>query len=276
MLKNWLQGRPVGHPLHPLLIHFPLGLFLLSLVFDIASWVVASGNPFVHAAFYTLLAGVLTALLAATAGLADWLDIRRDSFSFLIATAHMLLNLWAVTLYAFGAWVRWWTLGAPATPKLPLAISLVALAVLGVSGWMGGHLIYSDGVAVGRHRRATPLPRRTQSVHTERAADALVPLFPEQDLPDGHTRRVELNGQIIAVVRSGGQFYAFQEFCTHRYGPLSEGALHDGQVICPWHQSRFDMATGKLLDGPATVGLRTFPIVVHNGTVHLRATDFPP
>jgi Rieske Fe-S protein len=66
-----------------------------------------------------------------------------------------------------------------------------------------------------------------------------------------------------------GQLFAFQEFCTHRFGPLSEGSFHDGEVQCPWHGSCFDVRTGKVTRGPATVNLKTYRVMVTEGTIHI-------
>jgi nitrite reductase/ring-hydroxylating ferredoxin subunit len=64
--------------------------------------------------------------------------------------------------------------------------------------------------------------------------------------------------------------YAFQEFCTHRYGPLSEGKLQDRQVICPWHRSCFDIRTGRVLEGPAKVDLKTYSATIRGGKIFIK------
>ena len=74
---------------------------------------------------------------------------------------------------------------------------------------------------------------------------------------------------IITIARLDGEFHAFQEFCTHRYGPLSEGILRDGQVQCPWHGSCFDVRTGEVTRGPAKENLKTYEVVVGGGMIQL-------
>jgi nitrite reductase/ring-hydroxylating ferredoxin subunit len=66
-------------------------------------------------------------------------------------------------------------------------------------------------------------------------------------------------------VKVEGRFYAFQEFCTHRFGPMSEGKLANGHVQCPWHRSCFDVRTGKVVHGPAKIDLKTYPVRIENG-----------
>ncbi|MEX2560280.1 MAG: DUF2231 domain-containing protein [Pirellulales bacterium] len=270
-IKQWLQGKPLGHPLHPLLIHFPIGLFVLSLVLDFISLAASQGNHYVRGAFYALVAGIVTALAAAAAGLADWWDIRRDHPARAIATHHMILNLWAVSLYIVGLVLRWGALDAARTPSLPLLLSLAAAAVLSVSGYLGGKLIYEDGIAVGRHRRGGSTPKET----IERVAEPgdWVPVAQAADVADGGTLRVAINGQLMAVAKLAGSCYAFQEFCTHRFGPLSEGAFEGDQVVCPWHRSCFDVRTGEVKQGPAKVPLKTFETQLRDGQIWIKAAE---
>src|SRR5687767_4275176 len=157
MMKRFLQGRPLGHPLHPILVHLPIGLFVLSLIFDVMA--LAKIDGYIKPAFYTMALGVLTALVAAVPGLADYSDIRRDAPARKIATRHMLLNIAAVALYVVNTALRYRTrddLGI-----IPFALSLIGIGILSYSGYLGGMLVYGEGVGVGRHRRRGKMPRET-------------------------------------------------------------------------------------------------------------------
>src|SRR5919109_3232082 len=101
-----LEGKPLRHPIHPALVHLPIGLFALGVLFDLASWVAEPANWMVRGAYYTLVFGILTALLAAVFGLADWADIRADHPAKKTATTHMVLNLVAVGLFALSVSLR--------------------------------------------------------------------------------------------------------------------------------------------------------------------------
>lgn len=154
MLKHLLQGHWLKHPLHPLLVHIPVGLWILSLVFDIASFNARDGNIFVQASYYTMLVGVIGALLAALAGFADFLDIPAGTRAKAIGWTHMLLNLIIVLLYITNLWVRYGQLGLEAVADLPFALSVIAIIMLAVSGYLGGVLIYQHGVGVySKHER---------------------------------------------------------------------------------------------------------------------------
>lgn len=270
MIKALLQGKPLGHPLHPLLVHFPIGLFALSLLLDGWSYVVAS-HATVRAAFYTMLFGEVAALLAAVPGLVDWLDIRRDHPARRVGLWHMALNVVAVVLYAANLVLRWDPPpGLTQTPIVPLVLSLLAVAILSYSGYLGGVMVYDDGIGVGRHRRRSRTPAATTRLPPPDTADGYVAVPGAAELKDGETLRVAVGETVLVVAKIDGGHYAFQEFCTHRFGPLSEGAFDGPKVMCPWHNSCFDVRTGKVLAGPAKVDLKVFDVSVADGQVRVR------
>jgi uncharacterized membrane protein/nitrite reductase/ring-hydroxylating ferredoxin subunit len=274
MIKHLLQGRPLGHPLHPILNHFPIALFVISLLFDAATLFGYGGNALVLAAFYTMILGVVMGVLAAITGLADYLDIRADHPGKRNATLHMGLNLAMLVLYAVNLNLRNGELGAGRTPILPLLLSLAGVGIIGVSGYLGGQLVYDDGVGVGRHLRRAGAPPHTIKVLSSRAdPGGFVAVADEGRLGDGETLRVQVDRTVMAVVKLEGKTYAFQEFCTHRFGPLSEGNFHGHEVQCPWHQSCFDIRTGKVTQGPAKVDLNVYESKVEGGKILVRLLD---
>ena len=78
----------------------------------------------------------------------------------------------------------------------------------------------------------------------------------------GQIQQVVVGGEAVAVYNVDGAFYATHNACTHVGAPLSEGELEGAIVVCPWHASCFDVATGAVLKGPAKVALRTYSVVV--------------
>ncbi len=71
------------------------------------------------------------------------------------------------------------------------------------------------------------------------------------ELPPGESKLVQGTSAPIAVFNDGGKFFALDDACPHRAGPLSEGKVEGGIVTCPWHDARFELATGKCVKGPA-------------------------
>ena len=273
MLKDFLEGKPLRHPLHPMLVHFPIGLFLLSLLLDLASLAFPSVPNLVRDSFYAMLLGVITTLIAAVPGVVDYTDIRSDHPAKRTATTHLTLNLIVVALYGINLGVRSSSLVDPKISFGPLILSLVGVGLLSVSGYLGGRLVYDAGISVGRHKRRTPTPESTlhlfmANLASNENSDVIFVPIPEADrLGERETLRVEIDGQVITIAKIDQDFYAFQEFCTHRYGPLSEGGFQDFKVQCPWHNSCFDVRTGKVTQGPAKVDLKTFKIEMRDGKV---------
>ena len=81
-----------------------------------------------------------------------------------------------------------------------------------------------------------------------------------QDLEAG--KLVDAGGQTIAIFDLGGNYYAIENTCPHRGGPLAEGEMDGEEVICPWHGARFNIKTGAVLAPPAPQGVKSFPVRV--------------
>jgi nitrite reductase/ring-hydroxylating ferredoxin subunit len=86
------------------------------------------------------------------------------------------------------------------------------------------------------------------------------------DVPVGEGRVVEANGRALAVFNVDGAFYAIDNACPHRGGPLGEGDLAGTLVSCPWHAWRWDVTSGANANNPA-VRLACFPASVEDGQV---------
>jgi NADPH-dependent 2,4-dienoyl-CoA reductase/sulfur reductase-like enzyme/nitrite reductase/ring-hydroxylating ferredoxin subunit len=86
-------------------------------------------------------------------------------------------------------------------------------------------------------------------------------------LPEDHATRVEIDGEKILLVRNGDTVHAFGAECPHAGGPLEEGALCNGHIICPWHKGTFDATSGEVLQPPALMSLDRYPVEVRDGEV---------
>ena len=139
---------PYGHPFHPILVTIPIGAWIGSLILDIASRSVDQPAGLARGAYWLIAAGVIAALIAAVFGLLDLLTIPRATRAFTVGLTHLAINLVVVGLFV-ASWLvrRSDGLGGP-TPVLPFVLSIVAIALLLVSGWLGGMLTYRYGVRV--------------------------------------------------------------------------------------------------------------------------------
>jgi nitrite reductase (NADH) small subunit len=81
------------------------------------------------------------------------------------------------------------------------------------------------------------------------------------DVPAGTIREFDLEGKAVALANVDGQFYAINNVCLHRGGPLADGPLEGSVVTCPWHGWQYDVRTGKVGQNP-TVGVESYPVEV--------------
>ena len=138
----------MGHPIHPMLIPFPIALWVFSLVADIIYlW---RGNPgWAWMASWTLLAGCIGAVAAAIFGIIDWLSIKDHEVK-KVANWHARFNVLALLLFAISWYLRRGVdFGNPnGKLTLPIALSVVGIIAVTISGWLGGELVFKHGVAV--------------------------------------------------------------------------------------------------------------------------------
>ncbi len=147
------RAKLFGHPVHQMLIVFPLGLLATSLILDIVYLITDSGK-WSQAAFYDMGIGIIGGLLAALFGLIDWLAIPNDTRAKSIGARHGLGNLIVVVLFAVN-----WVLrkGNPQEPSVvSIVLSFVAIALALITAWLGGELVdrLRVGVDEGAHLNA--------------------------------------------------------------------------------------------------------------------------
>lgn len=146
---NAVLAGPYGHPYHPILVTVPIGAWVASLVFDISSRLVDSPTFLVQGSTWLIGIGLVGAVAAALFGFMDLLAVATGTRAFRTGLTHMALNLLVTAGYV--ANLVWRSSGPPPTGGVaagPLLLSLVGLAVLGVSGFLGGKLAYRYGVRV--------------------------------------------------------------------------------------------------------------------------------
>jgi uncharacterized membrane protein len=143
---------PYGHPFHPLLVTVPIGAWISSLVLDIATRAeVGNARGLIYASEWLIAIGIIGALIAAVFGLLDLLTIPRGTKAFRTGLIHLGLNLTVVALFAinFGLRKDDWDV-ANKVAATHIVLSVVALGLLAISGWLGGKLVYRFGVRVAR------------------------------------------------------------------------------------------------------------------------------
>jgi uncharacterized membrane protein len=144
-----MLAGPYGHPIHPILVTIPIGAWIASLVFDIASHVAHGGGFLAQGSLWLIGVGIVGALAAAGAGFLDLYVIPVRTRAYRTAVVHMTLNLAVTAAYAVGFA---WRLGSYHHPRPvgagQIVLSVVSLVALAVSGYLGGKLAYRYGVRV--------------------------------------------------------------------------------------------------------------------------------
>ncbi|MGH3787267.1 MAG: Rieske 2Fe-2S domain-containing protein [Pseudonocardiaceae bacterium] len=245
-IRNLLSGTNLGHPAHPMLTDLPIGAWSMSTLLDTLGG--ASAEP---AADLLVGAGILSAIPTAATGLNDWSDTigaeRR------VGAVHASTNVAALVLYVASLLAR--RSGRRGRGK---ALGLAGLGVLMIGGYLGGHLSFARAVNVNH------------ATFEHRPQD-WTPVLAEAELGEGQHRRVSAGEASVLLVRDDGELYALANTCSHAGGPLDEGELVDGCVICPWHASTFRLTDGSIVRGPASTPQPAYQTRVRNGKIEVRS-----
>jgi nitrite reductase/ring-hydroxylating ferredoxin subunit/uncharacterized membrane protein len=241
-IRGALSGSSLGHPLHPLLTDLPIGCWTGALVLDLTR----SGDK---ASRRLIGAGIMCALPTALAGLSDWMDT--EDAEMRVGLMHLAGNVAGLSFMSV-SWLRRQQGGRG------LVMSAIGMTAIALSGWLGGHLSYALGVGVDTNAFETG-PQEWTAAGVLEEGEGL------SCLEAGRVR--------IAAARSGGQTLALADRCSHRGGPLSEGTLVGGCVECPWHSSRFDLHTGDVTRGPASVPQPRYEVREADGVLEVRRLE---
>jgi uncharacterized membrane protein len=138
-----------GHPIHPMLVAFPIGLWTTSFAVDILFYIVRHSTLLIVSKFL-IAAGCIGAIAAAIPGIIDWWTLK-DPNVVRVANWHARLNIAALVVFAISLYLRMQSHGHLVGHRLmiPFGISLVGVILIGISGWLGGELVYKHGVGVG-------------------------------------------------------------------------------------------------------------------------------
>jgi nitrite reductase/ring-hydroxylating ferredoxin subunit/uncharacterized membrane protein len=247
--KNALHGVWLGHPLHPVLTDLPLGAWTTGLVLD----AVAATNGdrgMERAADVAIAVGLSGAVASAVTGLTDWSETsgraRRTGL------VHGLLNVAATALYAAAYVLR--RSGSRASGQ---TCALAGYTVAVSAAYLGGDLVYDQRLGV------------THAV--VEGPEEFTPVASSSDISDNTMTRVNAAGTDVLLVRQRGSLCALAHACAHLGGPLSEGTLKDGSVICPWHGSEFALRDGHVINGPSTHDQPTLDVRERDGTIEVKA-----
>lgn len=253
-IRNLLDGRRLGAPLHPALTDVTIGAWTTAVVLDAVEADGADGRR--GAADAALAVGTLAALPTALTGLSDWSHLRGEQRR--IGSLHATLNGAALALNLASLGFR-----ASGHRSVGRLLTAAAFAATGLAAHLGGELAFGLGVRVNKAGEATGPKRFTR-------------VLDESDLDRGEVRRVDLDGVPVLLSRvADGRICAIGATCSHMGGPLDEGTREGDTIVCPWHGSRFDLASGAVIESPAVFAQPTYETRVTAGKVSVRASTRP-
>jgi nitrite reductase/ring-hydroxylating ferredoxin subunit/uncharacterized membrane protein len=230
-IRDVLNGRWLGHPLHGVLTDAPIGILFLVIVLDVLDLRTAAD--------VALIVGILAMLASAIAGAADYADT--DGTARERATVHSTLMVVALLVYVASLAVRG-AGGEGADRAIATWTSVVGFLILAAGAYVGGDVVYALGNMVSRHafRGAG-----TKWIGLEPAE-----LDEAGDIPEGRPIKAKLGINTLALVRQGEAILALHDSCAHAGGPLSGGTIEDGCLVCPWHGSKYRLTDGRARRGP--------------------------
>ena len=251
-----------------MLIPFPFAYLLGSAVLD--TWARATGRPTLfRTARHLNTMGLVTALAAAVPGLIDYtFAVPPKSSGRTRATNHMVANLAALALFATARSGRNGNDDA-APARWSIVAELLGAGVLAAGGWMGGTLVTRNQISVD-HRYADAGKWRIEAQLPEHAgADGWIDVATADELKVDQMKLLRIGSYRIVLARTERGYVAFDDRCTHKGGPLSDGVLACGTVQCPWHGSQFDVDSGAAKHGPATASIATYEVAERDGRVRI-------
>lgn len=247
--KDALHGVWLRHPLHPVLTDVPIGAWTTALALDAA----APGDPGMRrAATFAIGVGLAGAVGAAVTGLTDWSET--DGESRRAGLIHGLLNVTATAMFA-AAFAR----RSRSSHEGGRVCAWMGYTIAMGAAYLGGDLVFRQRIGV-THADGT-LP------------EDFTPVLDSGALPENAMRRARAGDTDVLLVRQHGRVCALVHACAHLGGPLSEGTLKDGSVVCPWHGSEFALDDGRVLTGPAAHSQPCLVVRERDGRIEVKAAE---
>lgn len=243
-IKDLLNGTWLGHPVHSAVTDVPIGTLVVAVLLDLLGYT--------SAADVALVVTVLFMLLSAVTGAADYTDT--DGKARARATVHSTLMVVALVLLVASLALR---AGGSADRTIPAALSILALGIVTAGAFIGGDLVFALGNMVSRHAFRGAGTKWIR-LDTGDAGDPAA-------LPEATPTKAKAGINDLVLVRIGDVVHAMHAVCAHAGGPLPQGTVEDGCLVCPWHGSRFRLSDGHVVRGPSVYDQPTYEIRAAEG-----------
>lgn len=146
-LKEWVQGYPLGHPSHPLFVHFPVAFYAAIIAFDIMTRITPN-QGLVLAGTYLLVGAVAATVLAALTGLIDWAGMVRGSSKRRVANRHLISQVIGAVFFLTVLFIRWPDRTLEQAEPLWLILEVIGYLAVLTGQYLGGVLVYEKAMRV--------------------------------------------------------------------------------------------------------------------------------
>jgi nitrite reductase/ring-hydroxylating ferredoxin subunit/uncharacterized membrane protein len=251
-----------SHPIHPILVCFPLAFYIGTLLFD-SLRIIKDDIAFGLTGQYLHFAGIIAALCAAIPGIIDYTyTVPPKSSAKKRAAIHGIVNTSVLLIFCVALYCKHID-NFP--PYIVLALEFIGVVLTGYAGWLGGTLVHRNQIGIDvRYARAG----KWQEQYFEESTGRLE-VCGSDELKVDQMKLVHAKDKRIVVARTEQGFVAFDDRCSHKGGSLAGGAMICGTVQCPWHGTQFDVKTGTVKAGPATEKIQTYQVTEGQGKVYL-------
>ena len=251
-----------GHPIHPMLIPFPIAFFTGTLIFDVIGYI-NDDQLLWNIGRYLVLAGIIGGLLAAIPGIIDYFfTVPPESSGKKRATKHGLTNTSMLIVFSIAYWYRQ---NENVNAVIVIALEALGFILMSIAGWMGATLVYRNQIGVDN--RYADAGKWKEHVAEKKKGEIEVANIAELQI--NQMKLIRVHDKRIALAKTENGYVAFDDRCTHRGGSLTGGAMICQTVQCPWHGSQFEVEEGNVKAGPAKEKINTYDVKEANGKVYL-------
>jgi uncharacterized membrane protein/nitrite reductase/ring-hydroxylating ferredoxin subunit len=251
-----------SHPIHPILVAFPIAFFIGTVIFDILSQI-RENESFWNTGGYLTIAGIAGAILAAIAGIVDYVHtIPPESSAKKRATKHGLINTTVLIFFCVALYLRQ---KEDFNKTLIIGLEVLGVVLMTFAGWMGGTLVHRNQIGVDiRYADAG----KWKELQVDNSSGE-IEVADIDELKPNQMKLIHAPNKRIVLGRTEEGYVAFEDRCSHKGGSLAGGAMICGTVQCPWHGSQFNLKTGAIKAGPGKDSINIYPVFERGSKVFL-------